>query len=80
MIGQLYKIGFKKKYSKVGHTRTELYFRWRVMKWDDTGESIESYVQKIRHLANILGYGEPQVLELLKHSIPSRYFLAIDSH
>ena len=65
---------FLKKYSKVGHTRTELYFRWRVMKWDDTGESIESYVQKIRHLANLLGYGEPQVLELLKHSIPSRYF------
>ena len=65
---------FLKKYSKVGHTRTELYFRWRVMKWDDTGESIESYVQKIRHLENLLGYGEPQVLELLKHSIPSRYF------
>ena len=65
---------FLRQYSKVDHTRIELYFRWRVMKWDDTSESIESYVQKIRHLANLLGYGEPQVLELLKHSITIRYF------
>ena len=65
---------FLRKYSKVGHTRTELYFRWRVMKWDESSESIEAYVEKIRHLANLLGYGEAQVLELLKHSIPSRYF------
>lgn len=51
-----------------------MYFRWRVIKWDDSSECIEAYVEKIRHFANLLGYGKAHLLELLEHSIPSRYF------
>ena len=34
--------------------------------------TIDSYVMQIRQVATLLGYGEPQVLEVFKNTLPTK--------
>ena len=36
--------------------------------------TIDSYVIRIRQVANLLGYGEPQVLEIFKNTLPTKLY------
>ena len=36
--------------------------------------SIDSYVTRVSQSATMLNYGEPQILELLKNTLPSRLY------
>ena len=35
---------------------------------------IDMYVNKIRQVATLLGYGEPQILEVFKNTVPNKLY------
>ena len=47
---------------------------WRSFTFDENTETIDSYVIRIRHIANLLGYGEPQILEVFKNTLPTKLY------
>ena len=52
---------FRQQYSKIGHTREQLFHAWRSSHFDENMESLDGYVTCVRHVAAFLGYGKPQV-------------------
>ena len=65
---------FKQRYSKVGNTREQLFHTWRSFNFDEITETIDGYVTQIRHVATLLGYGEPQILEVFKNTLPTKLY------
>ena len=59
---------FRQRYSKLGNTCEQLFHAWRSFTFDENAETIDSYVTCIRQVATLLGYGEPLILEVFKHS------------
>ena len=57
---------------------------WQSFHFDENTETLDSYVTCIRQVTTLLGYGEPQILEVLKTpflqillvSVPHRRFKA----
>ena len=60
---------FRQRYSKLGNTHEQLFHTWRLFTFDENTETIDSYVIRIRQVANLLGYGEPQILEVFKNTL-----------
>ena len=50
---------------------------WRSFHFDENSEMLDSYVTHIRQVALLLGYGEPQVLDILENTLPSRLYLVL---
>ena len=65
---------FRQQYSKIGNTREQLFHVWRLFRVDENSETLDSYVTCIRQVALLLGYGEPQVLEVFKNTLPLRLY------
>ena len=42
--------------------------------FDENTETIDAYVTQIRQLATLLGYGEPQILEVFKNTFPIKLY------
>ena len=63
---------FRQRYSKLGNTQEQLFHVWRSFTFDENTETIDSYVIQIRQLSNLLGYGEPQILEVFKNTLPTK--------
>ena len=80
---------FKQQYSKIGNTRLQLFHVWGSFHFDENTETLDSYEIHIRQEAKCLGYGEPQISEVFKNTLPTRLYwvffligdlrLAIDS-
>ena len=66
---------FRQRYSKLGNTCKQLFHMWRSFTFDENTETIDSYVIRIRQIANLLGYGEPQILEVFKNTLPTKLLL-----
>ena len=64
---------FRQRYSKVGNTWEQLFHAWRSFNFDENTETIDAYVTQIRQVATLLGYGEPQILEVFKTHFPQIY-------
>ena len=47
---------------------------WRSFSFDENTETIEAYVTSIRQVATLLGYGEPQILEVFKNTFPTKLY------
>ena len=47
---------------------------WRSFHYDENVEMPDTYVTRIRQVARLLGYGEPQVLEVFKNTVPNRLY------
>ena len=47
---------------------------WRSFTFDENTETIDSYVIRIRQVANLLGYEEPQILEVFKNTLPTKLY------
>ena len=60
---------FRQRYSK-GNTHKQLFNAWRSFNFKENTETMDSYVMQIRQVATLLGYGEPQVLEVFKNTLP----------
>ena len=65
---------FRQRYSKLGNTCEQLFHAWRSFTFDENTETIDSYVIRIRQVANLLGYGEPQILEVFKNTLPTKFY------
>ena len=65
---------FRQQYSKFGSTREQYFHVWRSFHYDENVETIDAYVNRIRQVAALLGYGEPQILEVFKNTVPSKLY------
>ena len=65
---------FGQQYSKFGNTREQLFHAWRSFHYDENAETIDAHVNKIKQVAVLLNYGEPQILELFKNTLPSKLY------
>ena len=67
---------FKQQYSKICNTTEQLFHAWRSFNFDENTETIDAYVTCIRQVAALLGYGEPQILEVFKNTLhPKLYWI-----
>ena len=65
---------FRQRYSKLGNTHEQLFHAWGPLTFDENIETIDSYVTRIRQVANLLGYWEPQILEVFKNTLPRKLY------
>ena len=65
---------FRQQYSKKGNTREQLLYAWRSFHYDENVETIDVYVYRIRQVTALLGYGEPQMLEVFKNTVPNKLY------
>ena len=65
---------FRQQHFKFGNMREQLFHVWRSFHYDENTEAIDSYVSRIKQVAALLNYGEPQILELLKNALPSKLY------
>ena len=57
---------FRQQYSKFGSLREQYFHMWRSFHYDENTDTIDSYILKIKQVALLLNYGEPEILELFK--------------
>ena len=55
-------------------SREQLFHVWRSFNFDENTETIDAYVHCIRQVAALLGYREPQILEVLKNTLPTKLY------
>ena len=65
---------FRQRYSKLGNIHKQLFQTWRSFTCDENTEIIDSYVIRMRQVANLLGYGEPQILGVFKNTLPTKLY------
>ena len=65
---------FRQHYSKFGNTREQYFYIWRSFQFDEATDTIDGYIYKVKQVAVLLDYGEPQILELFKNTLPSRLY------
>ena len=41
---------------------------------DENEDTIDSYIFKVKQVASLLNYGEPEILELFKNTLPSKLY------
>ena len=61
---------FRWQYSKIGNTPEQLFHAWRTFKFDKNTDSVDSYVLRMSQVAAMLNYGEMQILENFKNTLP----------
>ena len=45
-----------------------------IIYFNKNAETIDSYVTQIRQVTVLLGYGEPQILEVFKNTLPTKLY------
>ena len=73
---------FRQQYSKIGNMREQLFHAWRSFHYDENVKTPDAYVIRIKQVSRLLGYGDPQVLEVFKNMVPNRLYwvlFAIDN-
>ena len=65
---------YRQQYSEIGNTREQLFHVWRSFNFDENTETIAAYVTHIRQVATLLGYREPQILEVFKNTLPTKLY------
>ena len=65
---------FRQRYSKLGNTHEQLFHAWRSFTFDENTKTIDSYMIRIRQVATLLGYGELQILEVFKDTLPTKLY------
>ena len=65
---------FRQQYPKFGSTREQYFHVWRSFKFDEATDAIDGYIHKVKQVEALLNYGEPQILELFKNTLPSRLY------
>ena len=65
---------FRWQYSKIGNTPEQLFLAWRTFKFDENTDSIDSYVLRMSQVAAMLDYGEMQILENFRNTLPYQLY------
>ena len=53
-------------------TREQLLYAWRSFHYEENVETVDTYVNRIRQVAAMLGCGKPLILEVFKNTVPSK--------
>ena len=61
---------FRWQYSKFGNTPKQLFHAWRMFIFNENTDTIDSYVLRMSQVAAMLDYGEMQILENFKNTLP----------
>ena len=61
---------FTWQYSKIDNTPKQLFHTWKTFKFDDNTDTKDSYVLRMSQVAAMLNYGEMQILENFKNTLP----------
>ena len=64
---------FRQQYSKIDNTMEQLFHVWRSFHFNENSETIDAYINHIRQVSTLLGYQEPQVLEIFKTHFQQNY-------
>ena len=70
---------FRQQYSKIGNTREQLFHAWRSFHFSENSETIDADVNCIRQVVTLLGYQEPQILEVFKNTLPTKLYWVLFS-
>ena len=54
--------------------RKQLFHAQRSFHYDENIETVDVYVTHIRQVAMLLGYGDLQILEVFKNTLPNRLY------
>ena len=65
---------FRWQYSKIGNTSEQLFHAWRIFKFDENTDMVDSYVLIMSQVMAMLNYGEMQILEKFKNTLPYRLY------
>ena len=65
---------FRQRYSKVGNMREQLFQAWRSFSFYENTETIDFSGTQIRQVATLIGYAEPQILEVFKYTLPTKLY------
>ena len=65
---------FRQQNSKIGNTREQLFHALRYFHFDENTKTLDAYVNHIRQVATLLGYQEPQMLEVFKNTLPTKLY------
>ena len=65
---------FRQQYLKIGNNKEQLFHAWRPFYFNKNTEKIDAYVHCMRQVAMLLGYNEPQILEVFKNTLPTRLY------
>ena len=65
---------FRQQYSKFGSSREQYFHVWRSFCYDQNEGTIDSYILKVKQVVSLLNYGEPEILELFKNTMPSKLY------
>ena len=68
---------FWQQYSKFGNTQEQYFHAWRSFQFDKSTDTIDSYIHKVKLVMALLNYGEPQILELFKNTLPSKLYYMV---
>ena len=52
----------------------QLFHVWRSFHYDENVQTVDAYVTHVRQVAMLLGYGELQILEVFKNTLPNRLY------
>ena len=77
ITGPPYKNKFRWQYLKIGNAPEQLFHAWRTFKFDENTDTIDSYVLRMSQVAAMLNYGEMQILENFKNTLPYRLYLTL---
>ena len=65
---------FQWQYLKIGNTPEQLFHAWRTFKFDENMDTIDSYILRMSQVMAMLNYGEMQILENFKNTLPYRLY------
>ena len=68
---------FHQQYSKFDSPREQYFHVWRSFQFDENADMIDSYIHKVKQVAALLDYGEPQILKLFKNTLPNRLYYMV---
>ena len=51
---------FQQQHSKFGSTKEQYFHVWRSFHYDENTDTIDSYIGRVKQVAALLNYGEPQ--------------------
>ena len=54
--------------------REQYFHLWTSFQFDEATDTTDGYIQKVKQVAALLDYGDPQILELFKNTLPSRLY------
>ena len=68
---------FRWQYSKIDNTPKQLFHAWRTFKFNENTDMIDSYVLRMSQVAAMLNYGEMQILENFKNTLPYQLYVTL---